>query len=148
MGAVPWYYFVPYQPDLNKALEELKLRVFQSGEYNPVTPFPFRRLADPPVLDKSKWPQTIEAARIAAEADGTRSILDMDTVAERKHYGVVVPLTPAEMLELYSTERPTKGMIEDGLQAFSDVGRGHGICVIVFEADTPSEILFFGYSYD
>jgi hypothetical protein len=33
MGASGWSYFVPYQPDINKALQELRQKVFQEGDY-------------------------------------------------------------------------------------------------------------------
>jgi hypothetical protein len=40
MGAEPWYYFVPYQPDINRALLELRQREFEAGRYNPAQWFP------------------------------------------------------------------------------------------------------------
>jgi len=33
MGASGWSYFVPYQPDIQKALQELREVVFQRGGY-------------------------------------------------------------------------------------------------------------------
>ena len=41
MGAVPYRYFVKYQPDVDAALQELREREFRAGRYNPVLPFPF-----------------------------------------------------------------------------------------------------------
>jgi len=39
MGATGWSYFVPYQPDINKALKELGDQVFREGQYQ--GPFEF-----------------------------------------------------------------------------------------------------------
>jgi len=33
MGASNWAYFVPYQVDINKALQDLREDVFNSGNY-------------------------------------------------------------------------------------------------------------------
>lgn len=33
MGASGWTYFVPYQPDITKALNELREQVFRDGKY-------------------------------------------------------------------------------------------------------------------
>lgn len=40
MGAHPYWYFVDYQEDVSKALDELREREFQAGRYNPVQRFP------------------------------------------------------------------------------------------------------------
>ncbi len=36
MGASGWSYFVPYDPDPNRALEALRWKVFRAGDYAPV----------------------------------------------------------------------------------------------------------------
>jgi hypothetical protein len=33
MGASGWEYFVPYQQDINKALQELRQKAFDEGDY-------------------------------------------------------------------------------------------------------------------
>ena len=38
MGGEPWFYFVPYQSDVNGVLHSLWRREFQAGRYNPATP--------------------------------------------------------------------------------------------------------------
>ena len=43
MGGEPWFYFFPYQADINSALQALRRREFQAGRYNPVTPFLLER---------------------------------------------------------------------------------------------------------
>ena len=41
MGASPYWYVVPYNPNVDAALEELRQREFRAGRYNPVDPFRF-----------------------------------------------------------------------------------------------------------
>ncbi len=51
MGGQPWFYFVPYEKDIDHALQRLKDREFRAGRYNPVIPFP-----EFPVDEHSKSP--------------------------------------------------------------------------------------------
>ncbi|HWE37886.1 MAG TPA: hypothetical protein VG406_15055 [Isosphaeraceae bacterium] len=132
MGAEPWDYFVPYEGDVQAALEKLREREFRAGRFNGAE---FR-------------PATIDEAREVADADGTRSILDIDRVGDEPDFGVVVPLPAATLIELYGTDRPSRAMIEANPDFFEDIERGQGVSIIVYEGDRPSEIYFGGYSYD
>lgn len=147
MGGEPWYYFVPYNADLSKALKELKQREFKAGRYSPVVMLP-----EFPVTEKSLAPgaqhRLIEEALEASDADGTRSILDMERIGKSADLGVVVPLLNSRLEELYGTERPTRETIEENMDFFEEIERGQGICIIVYAGDKPSEIFFAGYSYD
>ncbi len=143
MGGEPWYYFVPYQADINKALQELRQREFTAGRYNPVIPFQ-PHLARPGRAQHT----SIEGALEDADADGTRSILDMERIGEKPDYGVVVPLGPEVLRELYDTEHPTREMIEKNMDFLEDIERGQGIYIIVYKDSAPSEIFFAGYSFD
>ncbi len=51
--------------------------------------------------------ETIEEAQIEADADGTRSILDIDRVANEPDFGVAQRLTEEELQELLGTTTPT-----------------------------------------
>jgi len=148
MGAEPWEYFVPYQNDVNRALQDLRKREFEAGRYNPVQPFP-----SPPEMGVAPGAQhaSIEEAIDAAGADGTRSILDMQRVAsdpDDVDFGVVAPV-PADVLqEMLGTDRPTREMVQDCPELLEGVERGQGIYVIVHKDGKPGEIYFGGYSYD
>jgi hypothetical protein len=132
MGAEPWDYFVPYEDDIQAALEKLREREFRAGRFHGSE---FR-------------PASIEEAREVADADGTRSILDMDRVGDEPDFGVVVPLSSERLVELYGTARPTRVMVEENMEFYEDIERGQGISIIVSKGGEPSEIFFGGYSFD
>jgi len=147
MGGHPWFYFAPYQRDINAALITLRQKEFEAGRYNPVIPFP-----DFPVMADAAAPGaqhfSIEAARDAADADGTRSILDMDRVGQSPDFGVVALFPKEQLIELYGTDKPTREMVEENLDFLEDIERGQGIYFLTYQYGEPSEIVFAGYSYD
>jgi hypothetical protein len=50
--------------------------------------------------------------------------------------------------ELYGTTKPTREMIENNMDFFEGIERGHCIYIIVYKDEKPDEILFAGYSFD
>jgi hypothetical protein len=132
MGAEAWDYFVPYEADVQAAIEKLREREFRAGRFN----------------GSEENPATIDEAREVADADGTRSILDIDRVGDEPDYGVVVPLSSEQLAEFFGTDRPTREMIEENSDFFEDIERGQGVYIIAYKNDKPSEIFFGGYSYD
>ena len=44
MGATQWSYFVPYQPDINEALQQLRNEVFKQGVYEQSFRFDHREI--------------------------------------------------------------------------------------------------------
>ena len=144
MGGHAWLYFVPYQPDILAALQALRRREFEAGRYNPVVRFPMDLDAPSPGAQHA----SIEEAMEASDADGTRSILDMERIDHSPGPGVVVPLPPEKLEELYDTQQPTRKMIEQNMEFLEDIERGEGVYVIVYKEGKPSEIFFAGFSYD
>ena len=146
MGAIPYWYFVKYQPDVDAPLQELREREFRAGRYNPVMPFPpFPVRPDSPAPGARH--RTIRQALRAAGADGTRSILDLERVSKEPKLGAVSPLADKVLLRLYGTTRPTRALVEQGADS-EYIERGQGIYIIIYRDDQPDEILFAGYSYD
>jgi len=147
LGGHPWFYFVEYEPDLNAALQKLREREFMAGRYNPAVDFP-----EFPVGPQSPAPgaqhDSIEEALEDSDADGTRSILDMERVGEVPDYGVVAPLPKEELMNLFGTNRPTREMVESSDELFDALERGQGVYVVVYDGGQPSEIFFAGYSFD
>jgi hypothetical protein len=103
MGASGWEYFVPYQADIQQALQALREDVFRRGEYYQRPPYwrgitfeeylppdsdldeaelaTYRREFDR--LQQLQEPTTIEALRAWNGESGTHSILDVDTVVSQ-----------------------------------------------------------------
>ena len=148
MGGHPWFYFVEYEPDIDAALQKLRQREFDAGRYNPAVDFPeFPLTADSPAPGAQH--DSIDEAIEDADADGTRSILDMERVAEEADFNAVAPLARETLLELFGTERPTHEMIDESDELFELMDeRGQGVYAIVYEGERPSEIFFAGYSFD
>lgn len=147
MGAHPWWYFVPYDPDIARALDVLREQEFVAGRYNPVVPFLTFPLG-PGSPSPGARHKSIAAARKAADATGTRSILDMEKVGQTPAFGVMCPLDPTTLRTSYGTERPTRAQVEANMDFLEDVERGHGVYVVLYAHDAPHELCFAGYSYD
>ena len=147
MGAHPYYYFVKYNPDVTAALQELREREFKAGRYNPVIPF-----LEFPIRPDSASPgaqhRSIRHALKDAEADGTRSILDLDRISDQPDFGAVASLAAEDLERLFSTQQPTHEMIEQSDKLFEEIERGQGVYIIAYKDGEPDEIYFAGYSYD
>jgi hypothetical protein len=132
MGAEFYDYTVPYEPDVQAALEKLRRRVFESKQFNGAE-------FDPP---------TPEAAFELADADGTRSILDITRISDQPDFCCAAPLSPEELERYFGTPKPTKEMVRDSDDFVEDLERGMARYVILYEGDEPSGIYFAGYSFD
>ncbi len=147
MGAESWFYYVDYQSDISKCLQELRQREFKAGRYNPADPFPTYPV-NPNHAPGCKH-SSIDEAKSASGASGTRSILDLGAVGESPDYGVVGALDAASLMEFFGTDKPTREMIESKKSdLFEDIERGQGIYIIVYKDEKPTEIFFAGYSFD
>jgi hypothetical protein len=147
MGGQPYWYFVDYNSDLDKALQDLRDREFRAGRYNPAM-----RFIDFPLSSESLAPgpkhKSIEAALKASAEDGTRSILDIEKVGTKPDYCVATPLEQRALEALYGTTQPTHEMVENNLDFLEQVERGHCVCFTIYRDGNPCEIIFAGYSFD
>jgi hypothetical protein len=146
MGGHPWWYLVPYEKDVAKGLEALRQREFTAGRYNPAEDFP-RFPVDLKHVPGCKH-SSIDEAREDADADGTRSILDVSRLSAEPDYDAVAPLGDDELMKFFGTARPTAEDVEDSDELFDQIERGQGVYVVVYENDEPVQIFFAGYSYD
>ncbi len=92
--------------------------------------------------------RSIAAALRASGEDGTRSILDIERVADERDNCVAAPLDEETLQELYGTTQPTRKMIEDNDEFTEDLERGHCVYTIAYKDGKPDEIFFTGYSFD
>jgi len=147
MGGHPYYYFVEYQPDTEVALQDLRHREFEAGRYNPAQPFPRFPIRPDSPAPGAEHESIYEAIEDAAE-DGTRSILDIETVSDWPDFGVASPLSEEEVERTFGTKQPTKELVSGKLNFLASVERGHCVYITVFESGKPRELFFGGYSFD
>lgn len=148
MGGHSYYYAVPYEDDINRALRSLRAREFEAGRYNPVVPFLEFSIDASLTPSPGRQHSSIQEAVEASDADGTRSILDIEKIGDKADFGVAAPLSPERLNELYGTDKPTLEMVAKNMDFFEDVERGQAIYFLVFKNEKPSEIFFAGMSYD
>ncbi len=138
MGASAWQYFVTFDSDTRRALARLRQEVFQAGQYHA-----------PPGVPR---PASIEELLELSGETGTHSILDVMDVAQQPAAGFVAPLSRSEIGATFGSERPTRLDAERARTALEAIrlrrGRWSGTYVVLYQQDTPAEILFFGYSGD
>jgi hypothetical protein len=148
MGGHPYWYFVPYQKDLQQALDCLREREFKAGRYSPV--IRYMKFAEPEFSRQTPGAQheSIEAVLDASTEEGTRSILDITSISDEPDYCAAAPLEPARLKELYGTTRPTREMIEGNMDFLDSVERGKCAYIVLYNDENPTEICFAGYSFD
>jgi hypothetical protein len=147
MGGHPYWYIVSHEKP-QKALEKLREREFKAGRYYPAVMFP--RF---PITPKTKSPgaqhESIEEAMEAADADGTRSILDIAAISATPEFLSASPLGKDVLKQLFGTTTPSRKEAEGKLSdILHDIERGHAVYIELYENNRPAEILFAGYSVD
>ncbi len=160
MGASSWSYFVPYQPDINKALQELRQRVFQEGDYFKPAEWE-KQLYEHQIISEEELndtlnelalipePQTIEELIEQRGVEGTHSIIDIDDVSSTPDFGKAIPATGQQLQDLFGTDKPTRRMVEEQTPEILELReRWMGTYIIVYKDDLPNEIFFAGYSGD
>jgi len=169
MGASGWDSFVPYQSDINEALQGLRERVFQGGHYYLRRSLDLRPedFANAPKEVQERVPQWIEREKSYKPPttieelidwngeEGTHSILDIDTIATSPGFGIAAPLSKEELKQFFGTDQPTHTMIDEKKRELSrflqkDLGRYRyeATYIIVYKDGAPDEIFFTGYSGD
>jgi hypothetical protein len=163
MGASGWHYFVPYQPDLNKALQELRQRVFEQGHYYKPAEF-YEAILDiqpEPLQEKLKEsieefrshpePKSIEELLQQSGESGTHSIVDIQGISAEPDYGFASPLSGEQLIGLFGTNRPTHAMVAGwdwGPVITKYRHRYQGLYIVVYKDEQPNEIFFCGFSGD
>ena len=150
MGSQPWMYAVPYQDDLQAALDDLKDREFRAGRYYPAIDDILTSYVHPEGIEgPGAQHATIEEALEASEDSGTQSVLDMVSIGSTPGPHIVVPLSEAAREGFFGTAHPTRAMVEGNDEWIEDIGRGEGVVIALFTEDgAPHELLFAGYSFD
>jgi hypothetical protein len=132
MGGKPWNYFVPFEASVEAALEKLRQRVFEAGDF----------------FGSEMNPATLEEAMENMGEAGTASILDMMQISDSPELFSVYPLSDSRLKSLFGTTQPTHQMVEANLDVYDDVNRGLGTYIVVYKDGKPNEYFFAGYSFD
>jgi hypothetical protein len=150
MGASDWVYLVPYQADLQAALDGLRRQVFGAGEYiSPVT----WGLA-PPESVESLAQQEYYWEFMGDH--GTHTIIDVLEIVPydmgEQEPGTVCAFTDDEYEDFFGSTRPTRPDWErfrsDPLFTEYVAARWTGRAMVLWADDAPSEVAFWGYSGD
>lgn len=141
MGASGWSYFVPYQPDIGRALQSLREEVFRFGGYGKGC-FRGEDLA-PPEAD------TIGELLDSVGTEGTHSILDIEGVTADPDIGYASPAPERLVLRVFGKDRPTHDEIAARRGDLTEaLGSGQAYYVVVYAAGIPAEVYFEGSSGD
>lgn len=166
MGASGWQYFVPYQSDIQKALDELRVQVFQSGKYYVGEPvwqnmdeseydeYPEEDMREELKewlrrMKSLKEPTTIEELLDWNGEDGTHSILDIAGISSTPKFGMAIPLSSQQLIDLFESEKPTKDLIEQKVDEIMGLRkRWEATYIVIYKDGLPNEIFFAGFSGD
>jgi hypothetical protein len=132
MGANPYQYVVPWQPDLGQALQELRRDVFLRGDYH----------------GAEEGHATPDEALMASAEEGTHSILDIAKISRAPAMCTACVFDEEELQRYFGTTRPTLEAIEGCDELWNDIDRGSARIVIAYENARPSQLVFMGYSFD
>jgi hypothetical protein len=132
MGGWPYRYVVPYQDDVQAALDALRTDVFNRGDY----------------YGAEARPRSIKQAIERSGDSGTRSILDIERIAPTPDYCRAAPLTLEESQRYFGGAAPTAEMVQDCDALWEDLERGMARYVVTYDGGAPKEIVFVGYSFD
>jgi hypothetical protein len=145
MGSAPWDCFIKYESDLDVALQNARQRALETGEYS-------CSCEDAPEHD------SFEDAMECADADGTCSIIDIDSArtetlkgGQDDEPGTAYALSTEQLTKFFGTDKPSREQIESKSKRgpwFTLLGRGRAIHVTVNQDGKPSEIYFAGMSFD
>ena len=169
MGAHPYYYFTPWQVDISAALQALRETEFKAGRYDEAM-----QAAEPPMyIFEMEFPpdsnspapgpvhSSIQTVLDDMTEDGTGSILDLQRISLEPEMFAASPVGDGDLLAVFGTlepsraqvegalvYRPDRPMVNNGRDIRSDIDRGEGRYIVVYEAGKAREIFFLGYSFD
>ena len=138
MTATAWRYYVPYQPDIQKALDELRAAAFARGAYlQPWTD----RAVQPPVGP----PADIDEAVGRCGEQGTHSILDIAAFSLVPGPGLACLVGRPQLQALFGTVQPSREDVDDRRFALvHTLEEGEARVMVVYEQGEPSRLYFEG----
>ncbi len=160
MGGCWWDYFVPYESDVEHALQSLREEVFRTGRYQHMT-YEFSAAAiasEPELADEESVtpPGSIEELLEQEAESGTNSILDITHISAKPEFASLCPMPVEQIRQIFGTEKPTRAMVEAKRSASYDlmdenslINEGWmGAYFTVYKDESPHELYFVGSSGD
>lgn len=160
MGASGWDYRVPFNDSAQESFLAVQQELLATGDYI----WPWDDIdADDAAYESVSRPTTLAELAEAKEAEefwevGTHTLLDLERVVnadDTDEFGVVRPLSSAELLQVFGTDQPT---VEDFHRAYEPGPSGpladlmgpkwSGRSLVIFADDAPAEVFFWGWSGD
>jgi len=156
MGAEPWDCFSEFDQDVEALLQRTRKREFDAGKYEGFDGEDWCEKGDEN-YGKGPRHRSIDEAREAGDADGTKSILDITTVSlepseeEFRDPLVAYPLSKSRLTSLFGSEKPTASQVMANHDVWDLIERGTCLYIPVFEnanSAKPSGMCWIGYSFD
>ena len=169
MGASNWYYFVPYQSDINKALQELRQQVYNVGDYyKSQVPYDYKNMTEAQIKKEyGGWedsdalihdalyyhsmpePTDPDSLVVWNREEGTHSIIDIERTSDTPNLSTAAPLPEETLLELFGTVKPNHAQVDAKKAVINELrSRWHGTYIVVYKNDEPDELFFTGFSGD
>lgn len=152
MGASGWEYDVVFEEDISGALEKLRQKVFDDGNYyNPIEEMcqlMRREYSKPRSIAELFSPRDPDFQE-AIGFGGTGSILDVTDISENPRHGCMSPISAATLVEKTGSDKPCAQHV-DILRnwVYENCERGLGYYFVVYTNDVPTNIYFVGVSGD
>jgi hypothetical protein len=140
VGASGWHYVTEYDGDLQAALDRLRRRVLDSGDYY-----------WPSELGR---PTALEELTEGIPHDGTHSVLDVTEVLEPDNgdeWGTLRLLSTEERIDLFGTAEPTRADFDRSVGRLSDIHprlMWGGYAVVLSDGGAAGHLGIWGVSGD
>jgi hypothetical protein len=171
MGASEWMSFAPYQPDMNKVIQDLREDAFRNGKYYNFAEYALKQLRDLDYEDYNPYeyhpryrltkaelerlkilsqPETLEDLIKIQGDSGTHCIIDIDGISPTPQYRMATPVSEEQLVELFGTTKPTRTMVEMLKPHFKDLINEYwmAVCLVVYKNDEPDEVFIYGITGD
>lgn len=144
MGASAWSVRGRFDGDPEAALDAMKARVFEEGDYL----WEEDEIGRPDSIDELYEVETVQES-------GTHSVLDVHefiSATGEDDFGTIRPLTDAELVAAFGTEEPSVADFDEldkaGRLPYERRPRWSANCALLYENDVAVELAIWGVSGD
>ena len=136
----------PWRTDIAAVLRDTRERVFREGAFRQLG----RTFASLAALDQFFMDPSDDDLESGVADGGTESILDIRDVGEQREPGCTAPLSNRDTAKIFETDKPTAADLTGERESaiYRLLTRGDSYYVVLYANGTPTEIAFYGYSWD